>query len=103
MRVVDKRELCHDRLGDRFAEATSDYDTQRRLEVLVEEYLAPHVKPGVTALDVGCGLGFSTEAVHRLGAKVTACDLGPNLVEKTRKRVGCECVLADALALTDTF
>lgn len=103
MRVVNKRELCHDRLGDRFAEATSDHDTQRRLEILIDDFLAPAIAPGTTALDVGCGLGFFSEALHRLGAKVTACDLGPNLIERTRKRVGCESVLADALALTETF
>ena len=33
MRVLDPRELCHDRLADRFGELLSNYDTQRRLVV----------------------------------------------------------------------
>ena len=39
MRVLDPRELCHDRLADRFGELLSNYDTQRRLETLVDEFL----------------------------------------------------------------
>jgi 2-polyprenyl-6-hydroxyphenyl methylase/3-demethylubiquinone-9 3-methyltransferase len=54
-------------------------------------------------LDVGCGLGFFSERLVQRGAIVTACDLGPGLVEKTRRRARCEAVVADALRLADTF
>ena len=39
MRAVSERELCHERLGNEFESALSEYDTQRRLEVLIDEYL----------------------------------------------------------------
>ena len=97
MRVISESEYCHERLGDQFETALSDYDTQRRVEVLVDDFLAEAARPGASALDVGCGLGFFSHALHQRGVDVTACDLGPNLVAQTRSRVGCEAVVADAL------
>jgi 2-polyprenyl-3-methyl-5-hydroxy-6-metoxy-1,4-benzoquinol methylase len=103
MRQLSERELCHERLGDEFDRALSTYDTRRRVEVLVDQFLAPRLRPGAEALDVGCGLGFFSERLQDHGARVTACDIGPGLLERTRARVGCECVEADALALADRF
>ena len=54
-------------------------------------------------LDVGCGLGFFSERLRTHGARVTACDIGPNLLELTRRRVGCACEPADALRLQHHF
>ena len=102
MRVIAEEEYCHERLGDAFATALCDYDTSRRVEVLVDDFLAD-VERGSNALDVGCGLGFFSESLHRRGIDVTACDLGPKLVERTRERVGCQAVVADALNLVDQF
>jgi SAM-dependent methyltransferase len=97
------QELTHERLGDRFADALSTYDTQRRVDLLVDEFLTDDMIAGRRVLDVGCGLGFFSERLVQRGALVTACDLGPGLVEKTKRRAGCEAVVADALHLTDTF
>lgn len=102
-RVPDAREFCHDALGERFAEALSSYDTQRRLEILIESFLSDEMVYGRRALDVGCGLGFFSARLLKRGADVTACDLGPGLVDRTREQVGCTCVVADALALVETF
>lgn len=95
-------ELTHERLGPRFADALSTYDTRRRVDVLVDELLADHVA-GREVLDVGCGLGFFSQRLVERGGRVTACDIGPGLVEQTRARAGCTAVVADALRLTDTF
>ena len=102
-RTITEAEFCHERLGDQFESALSDYDTTRRVEVLVEDFLGSIVKPGVKALDVGCGLGFFSESLHLRGVDVLACDLGSGLVEKTKKRVGCRVETADALRLSDQF
>jgi 2-polyprenyl-6-hydroxyphenyl methylase/3-demethylubiquinone-9 3-methyltransferase len=96
-------ELAHERLGSRFAEALSQYDTRRRVQVLIDEFLRDDAVRGREALDVGSGLGFFSERLVRRGARVTACDIGPGLVEHTRARAGCTAVVADALRLTDTF
>ena len=103
MRIISEAEYCHERLGEDFETALSDYDTTRRVEVLVEEFLGSAAKAGTKALDVGCGLGFFSHSLHQRGVEVTACDLGANLVEQTRLRVGCEAVVADALNLVDQF
>jgi len=39
---------------------------------------------GKTALDVGCGAGLLAEPLARLGAKVTAIDAAPELIEAAR-------------------
>lgn len=93
----------HERLGDRFADALSAYDTQRRVDVLVDEFLTDDMIVGRRVLDVGSGLGFFSERLVQRGAIVTACDLGPGLVEKTMARARCDALVADALRLVETF
>ncbi len=97
------REYCHERLGERFEEAISTYDTARRLETLIDEFLPGDALAGRTALDVGCGLGYFSERLAARGADVTACDIGPGLVEQARRRAGCRAEVADALRLADHF
>jgi 2-polyprenyl-6-hydroxyphenyl methylase/3-demethylubiquinone-9 3-methyltransferase len=99
-RTPTREELSHDRLGDAFEGALSSYDTSRRVEVLAGEFLTDAMVRDRDALDVGCGLGFFSERLHRRGARVTACDIGPGLVARTARRVGCEAVVADALELS---
>jgi len=97
------RDYAYERLADRFAQALSTYDTARRVEMLVDEFLAPLPLAGVSALDAGCGLGFFSERLALHGATVTACDIAPSLVDATRDRVGCDARVADVLELADTF
>ena len=42
--------------------------------------------PGTTLLDVGCGTGWSTENLARMGAEVSAIDLTEKAVELTKRR-----------------
>ena len=102
-RQLAQRELVYEELGDAFARALSDYDTSRRVDVLINEFLADEVLAGKRALDVGCGLGFFSRRLVERGADVTACDIGPGLLERTGRLAGCETVLADALELTARF
>jgi 2-polyprenyl-3-methyl-5-hydroxy-6-metoxy-1,4-benzoquinol methylase len=90
-------------LGDRFESALSLYDTRRRIEVLVDEFLPESAIQGQSTLDVGCGLGHVSQRLVERGAHLIACDLGPGLVERTHARAGCEAVVADAMRLSDTF
>lgn len=50
--------------------------------------LVEHIQPA-TILEVGCGPGFSTEVLQKNapGARVEACDIDPELVLMTAKRV----------------
>jgi len=47
--------------------------------------LARLVKPGMRILDLGCGTGITSAFMGGLGAKVTAVDLSPKLIEFARK------------------
>lgn len=104
-RVPCVEEYAHERLGAQFDARLerASYDTRRRMEVLIDEFLSPMMLQGKSVLDVGCGPGFFSERLVRRGARVTACDLGPSLVERTAARAGCDGVVADALALTTEF
>lgn len=102
-RIPTDKELCHERLGEAFAEALSNYDTETRVSTLVDGFLTDEMVRGKTALDVGCGLGFFTQRLKERGARVIGCDIGTSLVETTHRRTGCPTERADALALVPQF
>jgi ubiquinone/menaquinone biosynthesis C-methylase UbiE len=61
----------------------------RRLVHDPERLLAPYVRPGMTACDIGCGMGHFTIGLARLAGpegKVTACDLQPQMLAVLEKR-----------------
>lgn len=103
MRVPTAEEYCHERLGEEFGAALSSYDTTRRVQTLVDSFLTEDMVAGKRTLDVGCGLGFFSRRLKERGADVTACDLGPSLVERTRQLVGCDGVVADVMQLSHYF
>lgn len=103
MRAITQEELSHERLGDEFERALSTYDTRRRVETLVDEFLTDEMVAGKETLDVGCGLGYFSKRLSERGAKLIACDIGPGLVQRTRELVGCRAEVADALELVPQF
>jgi len=96
-------ELYHERRGRELADELSVYDTSRRVEILTRRFLTGDMVDGKTVLDVGCGLGYFSESLQRRGGLVTACDLGPGLVELARERANCDGEIADALSLVEHF
>ena len=84
MRKPPDAELTHERLQERFEEALSIYDTERRVEILVDHFLTDEMVCGRRALDVGSGLGYFSRRLVERGAAVVACDVGPRLVQTTR-------------------
>ena len=103
VRRPTRQEYVHEALGDIFERALSTYDTRRRVETLVDDFLPDSFVKGKSVLDVGCGLGFFSERLRQRGAHVTACDIGPGLVARTRQRAGCTGVVADVLELVSVF
>jgi ubiquinone/menaquinone biosynthesis C-methylase UbiE len=62
----------------------------RRLLHRPERILGPFIGAGDTALDLGCGPGFFTEAMARLvgpQGRVIAADLEPGMLDRTRRRL----------------
>jgi len=61
----------------------------RRLFEKPEEVLAPHLKSGITAMDVGCGMGyFSLPMAELVGpsGRVICVDLQERMIRSLRKR-----------------
>jgi ubiquinone/menaquinone biosynthesis C-methylase UbiE len=63
----------------------------RRLFQKPERLVAPYLGQGMTALDVGCGMGFFSIAMARLvgeRGRVIAVDLQPQMLDVLMKRAG---------------
>ncbi len=67
------------------------------------------IKKGESIVDIACGQGFFTRAMHSLGAKVTGLDIGKELIEIAKKESSKDIIYlvssADSLPinLTNTF
>ena len=103
MRDIKEKEYSHEKLGSIFMHSLSDYDTKRRVEVLVDSFLGNYNLEGRRVIDVGCGFGFFSKRLTEYGAHVTACDLGQNLVNQTKQLVGCNGIVADCMELDQYF
>jgi 2-polyprenyl-3-methyl-5-hydroxy-6-metoxy-1,4-benzoquinol methylase len=52
---------------------------ERRVQIL-----GTHLRPGMTILEVGCGIGYFTGELARSGAEIVAIDVSPELLEIAR-------------------
>lgn len=65
----------------------SPYDLQRRIEVLVEEYLDNKIADRI-CLDMGCGTGHFSSALNNYKPKqLTSVDISPQLVLITKRKL----------------
>jgi ubiquinone/menaquinone biosynthesis C-methylase UbiE len=61
----------------------------RRIFHKPELLLAPYLKPGMTAVDIGCGMGYFTMGLAKLagpGGRVIAVDLQQQMLDTLEKR-----------------
>lgn len=49
--------------------------------------LTSHITPGMNVLEIGCGTGYYTKELEKTGAKITAIDVSPDLLNVARSRV----------------
>lgn len=59
-----------------------DLTTPNARHGYVIERLTRLIKPGETVLDIGCGVGVTTAALHAHGALVTGIDFAPALIAR---------------------
>jgi ubiquinone/menaquinone biosynthesis C-methylase UbiE len=62
----------------------------RRLMQDPQKLLSPYLKPGMTALDVGCAMGFFTIPMAKMvqpGGRVIALDVQAKMIEKLHKKM----------------
>ncbi|MCA9092274.1 MAG: methyltransferase domain-containing protein [Planctomycetaceae bacterium] len=102
-RELKREDLAYDALFDDFQTALNDYDTQRRVEVLIDDFLGNEDLQGKTALDVGCGLGFFSQKLNERGANVTPCDIAPKCVQHVQSLIDSEGLEADVMVLGETL
>jgi len=93
------RSLAHDRLAEQFDDLMNEYDVNRRLEVLIDEFLQDVDLNDKLVLDAGCGTGRGSLWLKRRGARVVALDIGYNLVKCAQKRCQCDTLAASVLSL----
>ncbi|HEX6987598.1 MAG TPA: methyltransferase domain-containing protein [Planctomycetaceae bacterium] len=103
MREITEKDLYYERLADDFERLASEYDTRRRVEVLVDEFLSDVGLAGKSVLDVGCGFGAFSRRLHECGADVLTTDLSAELASRAGRSAGTRWCAADALALVDQF
>ena len=99
------KDLAYDRISEAWDGFISSYDTNRRVEVLVEDFLGQERIIGKTCLDAGCGLGYFTKALLRhKPSHLSACDISKKLVDKlSRALPEVDCFLANILEISAIF
>lgn len=102
-RNLKKEDLAYESLFDDFQESLNDYDTLRRVEVLIDGFLSEIDLRNKSAIDVGCGLGFFSRRLKELGAIVTACDISQKCVRHVQSQIECEGLQADVMRLGETL
>jgi SAM-dependent methyltransferase len=88
-----------DRLGDDFDSMMSDYDVERRQELIFGQLLAGASLAGRSVLEVGCGTGRFSSRIVALGGELTVLDIGPGLVKAVSQKLSCRGVVGDACKL----
>jgi glycine/sarcosine N-methyltransferase len=81
--MTDPAESFYDRLAGMY-DAMTDFDARRKKEEPAFSRLVDLYKIR-TALDAGCGTGFHSLLLSRLGVDVTATDVSGEMVERVRR------------------
>lgn len=80
------KEKFYNTIADDFDSLMNLYDTNRRIEVIYDDFLGSEDLNNKSLLDGGCGTGLFTKKAIERGAKVTSLDIAPKLVELTKKK-----------------
>jgi ubiquinone/menaquinone biosynthesis C-methylase UbiE len=80
------KEHFYNSIADDFDSIMNMYDTNRRIEVVFDEFLKDEDISNKAFLDGGCGTGLFTKRALERKAKVTSVDIAPKLVALTKKK-----------------
>jgi len=98
-RDVAAIELFYDTIADRFDDIMNRYDVHRRIDTIYDVLLGAYDLKGRSLLDAGCGTGWFSAAACARGARVTALDIGPRLLEQVSLKCNAKTVVGDVLNL----
>jgi len=79
------KEMFYNSISDDFSSIMNMYDTDRRINIIFNDFLGKENLKSKLFLDAGCGTGLFTKAAILREANVTAIDISPNLVNLTKK------------------
>lgn len=80
------KENFYNSIADDFDSIMNMYDTNRRIEVIFDDFLGTENLKDKLLLDAGCGTGLFTKKALEREANVTSIDIAPKLVELTKKK-----------------
>lgn len=80
------KENFYNSIADDFDSIMNMYDTNRRIEVIFDDFLGAENLKDKRFLDAGCGTGLFTKRAIEREADVTSIDIAPKLVELTKKK-----------------
>jgi 2-polyprenyl-3-methyl-5-hydroxy-6-metoxy-1,4-benzoquinol methylase len=75
------------------------YDTNKRIEIIYNDFLGNEDLKNKKVLDAGCGTGWFSKAAAERGAAVTSMDLGENLLAEVAKKCKSERVVGSILEI----
>ncbi len=82
-----KKELFYNDFSSKWERYINNAETKKRLKIVFDELLGKVDLKGKEFLEIGCGLGYFSLEAQKRGAKVTAIDVGVNLVKITKQKV----------------
>jgi len=82
-----KKELFYNDFSSKWERYINNAETKKRLKIVFDELLGEVDLKGKEFLEIGCGLGYFSLEAQKRGAKVTAIDVGANLVKITKQKV----------------
>lgn len=85
--TMDAAAEAFSRLAPRYEERISRSPANAHMRAIVREALAPLVRPGMRALDLGAGTGGDALWLARQGCHVTAVDIAPGMLAEAARRV----------------
>jgi 2-polyprenyl-3-methyl-5-hydroxy-6-metoxy-1,4-benzoquinol methylase len=102
-RILSDRDLAFDQIADVWRGVINNYDTGRRIEVLIGDFLGDSMIRDKSCFEAGCGIGFFTKEIWaKKPARLVSVDLSPKLIEIAKREPmfnGVEFAVADILAV----
>ena len=100
-----ERQLAYSELQDKMLDETGRRTKSAKICAVLEHFLGTNDFSGLTAVDVGCSVGFTVEALHQRGATAIGVDIDVPGLAKARQRHGSEmhfvCTDSEALPWPD--
>lgn len=86
-RLVNEKDLFYNSVAHSWADFIDNYDTFRRIDVVINTMLRPLFSPQKSILEVGIGLGYFTQVIQSVNKQsYLGVDIASNLVHSAQKK-----------------